>query len=104
MELEKPYKKPVYGSWGPVGATLEAHSIRCKSDDAFIGFHQKSSLEFEFDSEKEVSLAFDCKRYTGGENVENSRGCVMQNKNLFNFGAQSPGVYRSVEKIKLIDK
>ena len=49
-----------------------------------------------FESEKEVSLAFDCKRYTGGENVENSRGCVMQDKNLFKFGAQSPGVYRLV--------
>ena len=91
-----PFPKPVYGSWGPVGATLEKHHITCISNATLVGFHQSSQVEFHFGSEESSTLAFDCKQYVNGENVENARNCVMQTVNKFNFSAQSAGVYRYI--------
>ena len=57
--------QPVYGSWGPVGAALESHNVAVQSEAAYAGFHQANNVDFSFEAENDVKLAFDCKKYTG---------------------------------------
>ena len=48
-----------------MGAALESHNVAVQSEAAYAGFHQANNVDFSFEAENEVKLAFDCKKYTG---------------------------------------